>query len=261
MSQGLALQHPLRVLRKNAAQLSLRAQRLWRAYPRETAAFGLLAVAGAAVLGGVAHSTPELAGRRGQPTVAVPAPPPLLIRQLAPDQALQINQGIPLERRAQPGGDAVRLQGRHRGAQARARVPRQRGLLRSRQPGRRRRARGRPGGPQPGPPPRLPGERLRGRLRRLDPGDRLPVHLHLRRLALPPARPRRVAPRLHHRAAGAERRGLRSGRLCHPLSRQLRRALLGADAGQECRRRGAHLLPLGRRLGPSGRLHRPLFGP
>ena len=58
---------------------------------------------------------------------------------------------------------------------------------------RRRRARGRPGRPQPGPPPGLPGERVRRRLPRLDPGHRLPVHLHLRRLARSPARRRRLA--------------------------------------------------------------------
>ena len=95
MAQGLALQHPLRVLRTNAARLKLRAQRLVRAYPREAAGFGMLAVAAAAALGGVAHSTPELGGAKA-PSVAPPAPPPMLYRQVAPDQALQINQSIPL---------------------------------------------------------------------------------------------------------------------------------------------------------------------
>ena len=77
-----------------------------------------------------------------------------------------------------------------------AQLPCQRGLLRSREPGRRRRARGRAGGPEPGPPPGLPGQRLRRRLPRLDPADRLPVHLHLRRLALSPAGRGRLAPRV-----------------------------------------------------------------
>ncbi|MFL6730033.1 MAG: cell wall hydrolase, partial [Sphingomicrobium sp.] len=95
MAQELALQHPLRVVRTNAARLKLRAQRLVRAYPREAAGFGLLAVAAAAALGGAAHSTPELAATTA-PGVAPPAPPPMLYRQVAPDQALQINQGIPL---------------------------------------------------------------------------------------------------------------------------------------------------------------------
>jgi len=111
MSQGLALQHPLRVLRKNAAQLSLRAQRLWRAYPRETAGFGLLAVAGAMAIGGAAHSTPERPGHAAQQVLGVPAPPPLLIRQLAPDQALQINQGIPLSSGPNPAAAPFAFKG------------------------------------------------------------------------------------------------------------------------------------------------------
>ena len=110
MSQGLALQHPLRVLRKNAAQLSLRAQRLWRAYPRETAGFGLLALAGAVAIGGVAHSTPELA-RAKLAEAAPPAPPPMLYREVAPDQAFQINQGIPLSSGPNPAAAPFAFKG------------------------------------------------------------------------------------------------------------------------------------------------------
>ena len=95
MSHELALQHPLRVLRKTAAQVKLRAQRLWRAYPRETAGFGVFAVVAAVALGGAAHSTPELPGARSA-QAALPAPPAMLYRQVAPDQALKINQDIPL---------------------------------------------------------------------------------------------------------------------------------------------------------------------
>jgi spore germination cell wall hydrolase CwlJ-like protein len=47
----------------------------------------------AIALGGAAHSTPEVAAAKSaQP----PAPPPLLIQQIAPDQALRVNQSIPL---------------------------------------------------------------------------------------------------------------------------------------------------------------------
>ena len=111
MSQGLALPHPLRVLRTNAARLKLRAQRLWRAHPRETVGFGLLAVAAATALGGVAHSTPELVATRNQAAVALPAPPPLLIRELAPEQALQINHGIPLSGAPNPAAAPFRFKG------------------------------------------------------------------------------------------------------------------------------------------------------
>ena len=84
MTQALTLSRPLDGL-----------ARLWRAYPRETLGFGLLAVAAAAAIGGAAHSTPELPGAKTADVVP-PAPPPMVIRQIAPDQALQVNQEIPL---------------------------------------------------------------------------------------------------------------------------------------------------------------------
>jgi spore germination cell wall hydrolase CwlJ-like protein len=93
MSQTLVIQRPLRVLQTNAAQLKLRGQRLWRAYPRETLGFGLLAAMAAIALGSAAHSTPEVQGAKA---IQPPAPPPLLIQQIAPDQALRVNQAIPL---------------------------------------------------------------------------------------------------------------------------------------------------------------------
>jgi hypothetical protein len=85
MAQALTLSRPLDGLAK-----------LWRAYPRETVAFGVLGLAAAAAIAGAAHSTPELPATSTGTTVAVPAPPPLIVRQLAPDQALKINQTIPL---------------------------------------------------------------------------------------------------------------------------------------------------------------------
>src|SRR6185369_4848919 len=84
MAQALTLSRPLGGLAK-----------LWRAYPRETVGFALFAIVTAAAIGGAANSTPELPGAKAR-EAAPPAPPPLLIRQLAPDQALQINQTIPL---------------------------------------------------------------------------------------------------------------------------------------------------------------------
>jgi spore germination cell wall hydrolase CwlJ-like protein len=93
MSAILAHSRPLHGLRTRAAQLRLRAAELWRAYPRETLGFGILGAIVAAAIGGAAHSTPET----GTTTVALPpAPPPMLIRQLAPDQALKINAAMPV---------------------------------------------------------------------------------------------------------------------------------------------------------------------
>jgi spore germination cell wall hydrolase CwlJ-like protein len=74
-----------------------RAQALWRRHPREIGALGLLALAGAVAAGGVAWSTPSFdeiaAARNGQ---TAPEPPPLLVRNIAPQQALAVNSEIPL---------------------------------------------------------------------------------------------------------------------------------------------------------------------
>ena len=67
--------------------------RLWRSYPREVAGFGLLGLAAALAVAGAAWSTPELPDRA---QAAPPAPPPLLVRQIAPEQALVVNQTIPI---------------------------------------------------------------------------------------------------------------------------------------------------------------------
>jgi spore germination cell wall hydrolase CwlJ-like protein len=93
MSATLAPFRPARALKTRAAQLRLRAAELWRAYPRETLGLGIFGAVVAAAIAGAAHSTPET----GQATTALPpAPPPLLIRQLAPEQALKLNAAIPV---------------------------------------------------------------------------------------------------------------------------------------------------------------------
>ena len=85
MAKALTLSRPIDGLAK-----------LWRAYPRETVALGLLGLAAAAAIGGAAHSTPELPAAGSAIANTVPAPPPLIVRQLLPDEALKINQTIPL---------------------------------------------------------------------------------------------------------------------------------------------------------------------
>jgi spore germination cell wall hydrolase CwlJ-like protein len=91
MSKAAILEQPL-------AGPKSRVTELWRDHPRETVAFGLLALAAAAAIASVAQGTPELPGHAAAvQQVAPPAPPPMLIRQLAPDQAVQVNAGIPLD--------------------------------------------------------------------------------------------------------------------------------------------------------------------
>ena len=77
--------------------LTLSPARLWRNHPREFVALGALALAGAAIAGGSAWSTPslgEIAAARAEQTA--PAPPPLLVRRIAPTDALALNQKIPV---------------------------------------------------------------------------------------------------------------------------------------------------------------------
>jgi hypothetical protein len=94
------------------AGLNFRATAFLRRYPREALGFGLLAAAAVAAIGGVAQSTPELPGHPATATqVAPPAPPPLLIRQLAPDQALQVNAGIPLDTGPNPAAQPFAFKG------------------------------------------------------------------------------------------------------------------------------------------------------
>jgi hypothetical protein len=93
MSQALTLPRPLDGLMSRAARLRTRAAGLWRAYPREMLGLGLLAVTVGLALTGAAHSRPELPN---DANLAPPAPPPLVLRQVAPDQALALNQQIPL---------------------------------------------------------------------------------------------------------------------------------------------------------------------
>lgn len=77
--------------------LSFSPAQLWRDHPREFVAMGALALAGAIAAAGSAWSTPSLgdvSAVRAEKTA--PAPPPLLIRDIAPTDALAANQKIPV---------------------------------------------------------------------------------------------------------------------------------------------------------------------
>ena len=100
MAQTLTFSRPLDGLRRNVARIKARAATLWRSHPRETAGLGILSLAVVLALGGIANSTPELT--RSAPQAAPPAPPPLLIRQLPPEQALQVNEQIPIAQGPNP---------------------------------------------------------------------------------------------------------------------------------------------------------------
>ena len=103
--------------------LTLSAARLWRDIPRETWVFGVIAVAASAALAGAAYSTPSLSDL-GIGTAATadapPAPPPLLVRPLAPEAALSINRTIPIAQAPNPVARPFVWRGADRAAKSRA---------------------------------------------------------------------------------------------------------------------------------------------
>jgi len=93
MNEFLALQRPLDGIQRNVAQLKLRARGLWIAHPRELVGAGLLGVIAAAAVG-----TAIVAPGHKPPNAhaAPPAPPSMVVRPLAPEQALKLNAEIPV---------------------------------------------------------------------------------------------------------------------------------------------------------------------
>jgi spore germination cell wall hydrolase CwlJ-like protein len=107
MNHVLALSRPFEGLRRQAAWLTLRAAALGRAYPRETLGLGLFGLVAAATIGTTILSPPLTDG----PHAAPPAPPPMLLRPIAPDQALKLNAATPIAPGANPGAAPFVLKG------------------------------------------------------------------------------------------------------------------------------------------------------
>jgi len=93
MTQLLALPRPLDGLRQKASFARGRAIALWRAHPRGTVGIGLFSIVAAAAIGTTALSGPT---GTDSASAAPPAPPPLIMRQVAPEQAVKINAEIPM---------------------------------------------------------------------------------------------------------------------------------------------------------------------
>jgi spore germination cell wall hydrolase CwlJ-like protein len=96
MAQALTLSRPWAEISRTGAELKLRAAALWRAHPRKTLGIGVLGMVAAAALGTAVGTAPNRA------EAAPPAPPPLLIRDIAPQQALQVNAQIPVAQGPNP---------------------------------------------------------------------------------------------------------------------------------------------------------------
>lgn len=91
MAETLTFSRPLDGLTPTA--LRERARGLMRAYPRETVGVGVLAFVGFVVLGSMTIPNPATAPAAH---AAPPAPPPLILKPLAPGQALKLNAEIPV---------------------------------------------------------------------------------------------------------------------------------------------------------------------
>ena len=94
---------------------------LWRKHPREFVAFGSLAVAALIAAAGSAWSSPSLeeivAARAEQ---SAPTPPPLLVRNIAPTDALAANQKIPVASGPNPAAAPFSMAKMDKAAQGRA---------------------------------------------------------------------------------------------------------------------------------------------
>src|SRR4051794_15623554 len=98
MAQAQTLPRPLDGLRQSAALARRRAAALWHAHPREILGAGVFGLLGAAVLTTTALSI----GSQATDGIAPPAPPPMTVRPLAPEQALKLNAEIPLTKGPNP---------------------------------------------------------------------------------------------------------------------------------------------------------------
>lgn len=113
MSQTIHLSRPLDEARQTAARLKVRALDLWRAHPRGTLGSGLLAL----VVSSAIASTFVTPRADHGVTVAPPAPPPMVVQPLAPEQALKVNAEIPVATGPNPAASPFLFKG---GAPARA---------------------------------------------------------------------------------------------------------------------------------------------
>ena len=102
MANALTLPRPRPLLRDVASRVAA----LWRAYPRESLGIGLLGLVAAATIA-VGWLTPHdsLAG------AAPPAPPPMVVRPLAPEQAVRLNAEIPVASGPNPAAAAFQFKG------------------------------------------------------------------------------------------------------------------------------------------------------
>ena len=115
MAQALIPFRPFDGARETALLWGERSRSLVRAHPRGAIGLGFLSFVSAVVIGSIAVQNPA-AGPASN--VAPPAPPPLILKQIAPQQALKVNAQIPVSGGPNPaaipfafkGSDTARTQ-------------------------------------------------------------------------------------------------------------------------------------------------------
>jgi spore germination cell wall hydrolase CwlJ-like protein len=93
MAEALTLVRPFEGLRSTAIESRERLRALVRAHPRGAIGLGVLGFVSAVAIGSMAVPNP---GTGSTAQAAPPAPPPLILQNVAPQQALKVNSEIPL---------------------------------------------------------------------------------------------------------------------------------------------------------------------
>lgn len=108
MAEALIIPKPLAGLCKSAFRWSESARTLLRAHPREAIGLGLLGFASVVALGSLAVPNPATSPAAH---ASPPAPPPLILQPVAPQQALKVNANIPLTGGPNPAAAAFAFKG------------------------------------------------------------------------------------------------------------------------------------------------------
>ncbi|HEY4070792.1 MAG TPA: cell wall hydrolase [Sphingomicrobium sp.] len=107
MADALTLSGPLDGFRRTALEWRDHSRMLVRAHPRGAIGVGVLGFIGFVALGSLAVPHPGA----GTAQAAPPAPPPLILRPIAPQQALKVNAEIPLSSGPNPAAAAFVFKG------------------------------------------------------------------------------------------------------------------------------------------------------
>ena len=108
MAEALILNRPLDGLRNTVLRWRDHARALVRARPREAIGIGVLGFAGFVAIGSIAVPN-SATGPAAQ--AAPPAPPPLILQNVAPQQALKVNSEIPLTSGPNPAASPFLFKG------------------------------------------------------------------------------------------------------------------------------------------------------